>query len=99
MAAPECSRVLPTVRARIERMAETVGCLRRVLPDDQTARYGSILADRLANDIRTLTALTEPCAAELLLDAGFHDHGVAAALDAVDERDRQLERLLGGSAA
>jgi hypothetical protein len=79
---------------RLLALAEDVGRWRRRLRDEgRDSTYGAFLAARVAGRVDVLCSLLEPTAAELYA-AGLP---VDEALQHVDERARQRERLLGGS--
>jgi hypothetical protein len=91
---PSTPKLAAAARARYYLLAEDLGRLRRLLSDDPTASYATLLAERLADHILALDAILEPSASELCLVAGFHDDGVQVALEAGDRRIRELHLVL-----
>jgi hypothetical protein len=87
------------LRRRLNALAADVGRLSRHLADDS---YSALLAARVADGLQDLDCLTQATAAEMFragLAFGLEEEqAVAAALNAVDERDRELRNLLGGGA-
>jgi hypothetical protein len=82
------------VDARILKLAEDVGRLRRRVRDERRdGSYFAFLGDRVADHIDALDAMLEPTAAEWVA-AGL---SVEHALETVDERVRTLQSLLGGN--
>jgi hypothetical protein len=88
---------------RLDGIARDAGWLRRRFRSNPDAWTGEYIAERLAGGIESLAGLVWPTAGELQRDyftvCGDHDLAVEEALEVVDRRAAQLQRLLGRDAA